>query len=616
METGMPVTALSKSLAEQATQPISARNRGAGFPWLAIAIGVVALLLYLPGCWWGIPYPTAADRAHSWGVDSPMPLGPLADVYNLFRPQPDRNLGYPLMHSFLVDAAYTPYLIYLRLTGRIAHTSPAYPFGLADAVGELRTMALIANLLSVLMAVGIVVAAYDAGRILWDRTTGLWSAAFTMLSYPMFYYSRTGNVDVPVLFFTALALNIFARCLVAGFNPIRAAWLGVFVGFALGTKEPCLASFLALPFVLLPLHYKAVKPAGTLLSWTFWKPPLIASSSAGLAFGLGSGLLMDPERYFAHVEFARDRVHLLAANHVSFVRSFPFTLEGNLQLVKLIWHYLVDSMTLPGLILASIGVVWALWKEPLTSTFALPAFTYSAVLFWAVRSAQLRYLMPVAFTLSFFAARAVIYAWAGRSRALRYGFALAAGVVICISLLHGIDLTYAMLKDSRYAAGNWLKSRTPAGTVVEAFGPPSDLPALNTGVMTKQPIQREGVYEPRRDRETIRTIVEGWKTRKPDFVVIMPDYTSPAGVPYSLYCPASVYEDLIEGRLGYRLAASFETQDLPWARRPALDYPSVNPPIQIFVPDPQSAFWTAQSKLVKMEQTPELTWMRGLPFSK
>src|SRR3984893_2975006 len=233
MAMDMPVIVSSKSSIERPAEAKLKTPAAGNSLWLPVAIGVVALLLYLPGFWWGIPYPTAPDRAHSWAVDSPMPLGPIADVYNLFRPQPDRNLGYPLMHSFLVDAAYTPYLIYLRLTGRMDHPSPAYPFGLADAVGELRAMALIANLLSVLMAVGIVIAAYDAGRVLWDRTTGLLSAAFTMLSFPMFYYSRTGNVDVTVLFFTALALNVFARCLASGFNPSRAVWLGIFVGFAL-----------------------------------------------------------------------------------------------------------------------------------------------------------------------------------------------------------------------------------------------------------------------------------------------------------------------------------------------------------------------------------------------
>jgi Dolichyl-phosphate-mannose-protein mannosyltransferase len=567
----------------------------ARLPRLPIGIGLLALALYLPGFWWGVPYPTAPDRIHSWGVDSPMPLGPLADVYNLIAPQPDRNLGYPLMHSFLVDAAYTPYLGYLWLTGRFARPSATYPYGLRDPVDELRVMTLIANFLSVLMGVGIAVAAYDAGKIIWGRRTGILSALFAMLSYPMFYYSRTGNVDVATLFFTALALDVYARCLAGGFTTRRAIWMGVFVGFAFGTKESSFASFLALPFVLLPLHWRSVAGKGNGGSWAFWKLPLIALASCCLAFGLGSGLFVGPERYFAHVEFARARLHFLAANHVAYLRSYPFTFEGNWELARLIAHYLVNSMTLAGLLLACLGVLWALWREPLTSAFALPAFTYAAVLFWSARTAELRYLMPVAFTLSFFAARAVVLAWMSHRRALRYGFALIAVGVVVLSLLRGVDLTYAMVKDSRYAAGKWLEPRTLPGARVDTFGPPADLPPLKAGIIISQPIQFVGVYRPRLDATAVKEIVGGWKERKPDFIVILPDYTSPAGAPYSRSCPLVIYRGLLEGTLGYRLDASFETPELlPWVRRPALDYPSVNPPIQIFARAGDSDFWAKQ----------------------
>jgi hypothetical protein len=199
--------------------------------------------------------------------------------------------------------------------------------------------------------------------------------------------------------------------------------------------------------------------------------------------------------------------------------------------------------------------------------------------------------MPVVFTLSFFGARAVTRAWTRRNRPLRYALALIAFAVVSLGLMRGLDLTYAMLNDSRYAAQKWLNSRTHVGTVVETFGPPSDLPPLNAGVITRQPIERVGVSEPRVDQEAVRTIADGWRTRKPDFVIIMPDYTSPVRGPYSLYCPPSVYRDLLNGGLGYRLVASFETGDLlPWVRRPDLDYASVNPPIRIFARDQEPAF--------------------------
>ena len=100
-----------------------------------LAFAVFALALYVPGFWWGIPHATAPDRTHAWGTDDETPLGPLAEIHNIIQPKPDRNLGYPLMHSFVVSASYAPYLGYLWATGGLANISGAYPFGLADPSG-------------------------------------------------------------------------------------------------------------------------------------------------------------------------------------------------------------------------------------------------------------------------------------------------------------------------------------------------------------------------------------------------------------------------------------------------------------------------------------------------
>jgi hypothetical protein len=43
------------------------------------------------------------------------------------------------------------------------------------------------------------------------------------------------------------------------------------------------------------------------------------------------------------------------------------------------------------------------------------------------------------------------------------------------------------------------------------------------------------------------------------------------------------FEDLVNGSLGYRLVARFQTPRLmPWLPRPFLSYSTVNPPVQIF----------------------------------
>ena len=262
-------------------------------PRIALILGLLALVLYAPGFWWGAPHATGPDRKNSWGVDDETPLGPLAEVHNIIEPKQDRNLGYPLMYSFMAATAYAPYLGYLRATGQWTDVSGEYPFGFKDPVGTLKALTYIAHLLTVLMGAGIVVLAFLGGTIIWDRRAGILAALFALLSYPMFYYSRTGNVDIPMLFFTALAFVLYALILKRGATNTRAAWLGAAIGFALATKEPCFAFFLPIPFVLLYSHWRNREPGQTLGGWWLWKPVVIIAVVAFIALGVGSGLFVE-----------------------------------------------------------------------------------------------------------------------------------------------------------------------------------------------------------------------------------------------------------------------------------------------------------------------------------
>jgi 4-amino-4-deoxy-L-arabinose transferase-like glycosyltransferase len=60
------------------------------------------------------------------------------------------------------------------------------------------------------IATVVIAAAYDTARAVGERAAIL-AAVFVICCYPMFYYSRTGNVDVPMLCFIALAVAAFAR---------------------------------------------------------------------------------------------------------------------------------------------------------------------------------------------------------------------------------------------------------------------------------------------------------------------------------------------------------------------------------------------------------------------
>ena len=553
---------------------------------IPILIGVLALVLYAPGLWWGAPHATSDDRKQAWGVDDETPLGPLAEIHNIIEPKPDRNLGYPLMYSFMAAAAQAPYLAYLRLSGQWSDVSGTYPFGLADPIGSLKMLTYIAHLLTVLLGVGVVVLAYAAGRTLWDRRTGVLAALFALCSYPMFYYARTGNVDVPMLFFTALAFLMYVLILKDGVTMRRVIGLGVAMGFAMATKETSVAFFLPMPFVLFHLQRKQSEQK-RVLDWNLWKPIGIAGVAAFLALGVGSGLFVEPSRYFAHIEFTTSRMGDYIEGSAHYGRIYPYTMEGHLAIGREFIGFVVDSMTVPGALLALAGVVLlGMRRDYRGLAFMLPALTYVLVLVLSARVMNLRYVMPLIFLLGFAAAHATVIAASSKSVAFRsIGMGLAV-FALGLSLLRGIDLTHAMLNDSRYAAASWLEERTGPGDRVEFFGSSQKLPPLKAGIQTERATLYMGAIEAAAlGPEVVRDIISGWDERRPNFIVIMPDHSSEVGAPYSHTCPPEVYEGLVTGRFGYHRVASFQTPPLmPWVRRPELDYPAVNPPIQIFAP--------------------------------
>ncbi len=559
------------------TMPRRARSR-----YLLVAL--LAALLYLPAFWWGAPHATTAERAHAWGVDDETPLGPLTELRAIVHPTPGRNLGYPLGYVFMAAAAYSPYLAYLELSGGLGPVRATYPYGLADPVRALRNLTVIAHFLTVLLAVGVILCAYDAARSLWDERTALLTAAFAAVVTPMFYYGRSGNVDVPMLFFIALAVALYARAIRYGLTVRRAIVLGAAVGVALGTKESALGAFLAFPFVLAFTHWGGRRePAAARPSF---KAPLVALLAAFLALGLSSGLFVEPGRYFAHIAFLRGRIESAATGEV-IPFTYPNTWQGNIAFGTLMLQHLAALLTWAGLALAALGLGWTLLRERRSALLALPAFTYLGFMFVEARTEQLRYVLPAGFIMAAFAARAVVLGWQSRHVWLRVAVSAAGLYALGVCLLQGADLTWQMLHDSRYTAGEWLEQRAPAGTRIEYFGASQKLPPLRGNVETARANEFLGMFRrPSTDSAQAEEILAGWAARRPAFVLVIPDHSSKPGQPYDNTMPPRLYEALLRGDRGYRLAALFQTPRLfSWIAPIPLDYPVVNPPIRVFAPD-------------------------------
>ena len=539
----------------------------------AVALFFAGMVLYAPLIGWGVPEATAPDRTKTVATDEILPLEGLAEMHNTFIvSKPDRNYGYPWFHYFETAVVQAPYLAYAKLTGQLGKPSPEFPFGFRDPVTALRWLTWIGRFLSVLMGAGIVVAVFLFARNLWDERVGLLAAVLMLLSYPMVYYSRTGNPDVPSAFWTGLGLVIYSFILRDGFTAKRAVWLGIFAGVAMATKDQAVLIFFPLGVALL---FPGMYPASG--SGRSWRPHLIGLAASIAAYLVGTGMLVDPHRHIQHVYSLF--FHPNSLNSMGFYRpGHPKTWEGTAGMIREFLQGLSWMCTLPVLVMATAGA-WLTWRSaPRRLVLLLPVLTLYFGLVLPARVLALRYVLPVGIMICGFAAFGVVAV--SRSR-LRWA-AIPMMVLLCgWELVIAADLTYAEYRETRLATAEWLHEHARNGDRVEYFGVREAMPPLPAEIVTRRIAGRtnwkkESGHGPR--------ILKYLASEGPEFVFITPDVTSKPGVPYSGDCPPEVYEALLHGETEYTQVAYFPTPTLlpSWFHRPRLDYPTVAPPVRLF----------------------------------
>lgn len=441
---------------------------------IVLILLAVAVLLYVPAIWWGVPDANGPARVRTWNSDELGPLGPIGEVYSVFvRRGPPFNPQYPLFHYLVQALVVGPYWALLWLTGGLREPVATYPFGLTDPREALVVSTILARAVSVVMGAGIVVFAFRTGTILRDRTTGIAAAILVLLTYPFVYYARTSNVDLPALFWTALGLLLYARYLHTGLTARRVALLGAVSALAVATKDASYAPLALAAAVLLVREWRA-RPDATGTRRT------LALSGIGLASLLAlylpaSGLVFHFGRYLRHIRFITQGSPLGQGSLYYF--STPASIEGYLSLLAKTGVHLVESLSAPVTALAVAGLVLAGFRARRLLLFALPALGLLAVIL-PVRFVLLRFIIPVAYILAFFAAYAAVEGARAAAPAVRTAARFAFVATCAWSFLRVADLTWQMLSDTRYHTEAWLAERLEPGEVVGYIGTRSALPRL------------------------------------------------------------------------------------------------------------------------------------------
>src|SRR5262245_50361617 len=428
----------------------------------ALGRATVAIALYAPLIGWGAPHATAPNRVKTFATDEILPLEALAEMHNTFVvSKPDRNYGYPWWHYFVVAVAYAPYVGYLVISGGLASPVPDFPFGLQDPATSLWWLTLIGRSVTLLMAAGTVIASYAFSRILWGHFAGVIAAVLTMLNYLMWYYSRTGNLDVPAFFWSSIGFAIFATILVKGLTIRRAVWCGIFAGLAMATKDQALVFFLPFGLALLLPRFNHSRGSAYQV-----KPLLFGLGASLLAYLIGTGMVVDPHRHLTHVYsmlFDQRRV----SNAGLYRLPHPHTWYGTLELTHAYLKTLLAGLSLPVLLASLAGALLVLRSAPSRLVLLIPVATLFLMLALPTGYAVLRYVLPLTLVIDSFAAFLIVRV---RGAFLRPAW-IPVLVILCgWRLLIGADLTYAQYHETRSAASKRFNAHAWPGDRVEYFG--------------------------------------------------------------------------------------------------------------------------------------------------
>ncbi len=533
---------------------------------LPLLLALVAVAGYLPGISWGLPQGTSS-RTQPWGPDEIAPMGPLHWAHSLLSGTGEGPTKYPLFHYLLVAVFYVPYLLFQLLTGKWVRGTTEYPYGWVDPVASLQTLVLIARAVSVLMGAGTVVVAYFTAKRLWDRTTAVLAGVFVLLLYPMFYYAKMSNVDVPALFWCSLVFLLAADVLQEGWTIKGATWMGVFAALAMATKDQSYAILILLPFGLVLFHLRAERDKGQASFWSLCKAPLVGLLISALVYVFASGLVLRPAAYLQHLRFADNA--LVGSMPSFWYYRYAADLAGYRGLLVESLRQIVDSLGWLLFLAASAGIVICLFRERSKLVFLLtvPVFLVGVIL--PVRHTAIRFMLPLAFLLACYSARALAVGCQSPHPALR---ALAWMVILVgcsFEVLRGADLVHLMRTDPRYTASAWLAGYARPGDHIEFFESPS---GKFRGRINKMPCLPKGVEV----RDAAETLLLGARQLDGEFLLTV----GPEDQELHWFCPPGTYHALLNGSLGYQLGANIQTPSL--FSHPHLNH-HINPRVQIFV---------------------------------
>lgn len=539
------------------------------------AIVVLTLVLGGLGLNWGLP------GLDSWSNDSPVPRAPL----EFERIWLEDGHKYPYLQLGLDRLLYTPYLLWLRANGGIATDCQPLRDCFVDEPRAMTVMMVISRLRSLAMLVGLVLGVYVfTKRLLGSGSAALWAALWAALTGELAFFGSLGNLDVPYLFWYIWAL-VALLLLVDRGRPRDYAAFGLLAALSITTKDQVFAAYALPGLAVLALHRRRVaseaRAASTALpSWRRFldRRLILLPLSLLLPFVLINNLLFNWDGFVAHVNY-----YIAVDGDVAALDSGLSLRSEWLQFVGYFDH-LAKAMGRPLLALGLLGAAPAMvrLRRRLLWWF-LPLVSYYLLLILPQWVTNTRFALPTSILLCCTAGWLSAGLWCGQvqpadgigpaspeiakasgdQRVARRWLWIGRSAVVIVaaySLLYSLNMSLAMLGDTRYAAEAFILSNVPPNARIVAMDESRHLPRLETmGLSNLVIVDWEDLAHPE-DGAAAHAEVHS-----ADWIVIS-DKTADK----QTGLPGAVRDALLSGEGGYRVVWEHESTPpfnswLPWA---------------------------------------------------
>lgn len=400
------------------------RAEGA-WPTLPLIV-VVSLVLNGVALWWGLP-------GGYWPPDELTPKDIAVALAQHF--SHGWTGRYPPFHYYVLTAINVPVWL-MEQAGLVA------PGGMP---GE-TLRAVLGRVLTLGAGGGTLWLLYLCGRRLVSARAALLGVVQFALVAPFVYYAKTANLDVPYLFWFALAFW-FLLDLLEQPTLRNITGYGIAATLAICTKDQAYGLFvLPSPLIVYRL-WQEHRDAGRARAW------LRAVVDTRLVAGVGAAVVLFAlvHNFLFNWQGFVDHVDMILGGASQGYRMFPRTLGGERALLALTVRVFRTALGWPLTITFVGGFVMA-WRRPhlrwAALLLTLPAVSYYLTFIAVVGYEYDRFLLPVFFTLAPMAGLAV-EAWLTSGWSHRLHKAVV-GVGLAYTLVYVVSIDVLMLRDSRY----------------------------------------------------------------------------------------------------------------------------------------------------------------------